>query len=289
MDSTPTERYAVIRKICIAIVLQTAYVILTYKYVPLPESMMFKASGTMPLMTLNENKCSVIPNPDTTGSYYEPVVMSCDASVIEKYSLVSTTEEQIYSSKNMYRNPDHQNGDETMARHRQDDITSDAHRSDEQIPTDHHQDDQPQTRYHCVLFPGHAYIISKFVYTLRWQLLSASTVLLAIIDVALRRLHTKALDPINGHAEHLVEVKVRILQNTLEQLICNLIGQLVLCTYLTEDSMKIIPIIVSLFVFGRLIFKLGYEQCPSRRTYGFAITYIPTFITYMYCLWCAMT
>ena len=126
-------------------------------------------------------------------------------------------------------------------------------------------------------------VTKRLMFTIRWQLLSFFTMFLFMVDVALTRLVSGALDPINGNREHLVLAKAKILTNTVEQIIMNVFGQLVLATYLDSESMKIIPILVTWFVIGRILFKIGY---PRQRTFGVSLTMFSTLATYFYCFYC---
>ena len=126
-------------------------------------------------------------------------------------------------------------------------------------------------------------VTERLMFTIRWQLFSFFTMFLLMVDVALTRLVSGALDPINGNMEHLVLAKAKILTNTVEQIIMNVFGQLVLTTYLDSESMKIIPILVTWFVIGRILFKIGY---PKQRAFGVSLTMTPTLATYVYCFYC---
>ncbi|OWF44146.1 Transmembrane protein 79 [Mizuhopecten yessoensis] len=136
-------------------------------------------------------------------------------------------------------------------------------------------------------FPVMNSITERVVFTLRWQLLGGLTLLMGMMGVmAVRGQSDAAADPVKGNAEHLTQLPQNILQNTLEQFIFHFVGQIVLCTYLSSESMKAIPLLVVLFVVGRILYKIGYQIEPMKRTFGFASTFLPTLATYGYCLYC---
>ena len=116
-------------------------------------------------------------------------------------------------------------------------------------------------------------LIDRLVYTLRLQSFSVLTIIGGILLVALQRYFTIAIDPINGRGEHHVAVSTRYLTNTVEQFIVSAMGQLVLTTYLPEREMKVIPILVLFFVFGRVAFLVGYRKSYLKRTVGFIATF----------------
>ncbi|XP_060069866.1 transmembrane protein 79-like [Ylistrum balloti] len=133
-------------------------------------------------------------------------------------------------------------------------------------------------------------ITERVIFTLRWQLLGGFTLLMGMMGVmGVRGQSDAAADPIKGNAEHLTLLPRNILQNTLEQFIFNFVGQIVLCTYLSAESMKMIPLLVVIFVVSRIIYKIGYQIEPMKRSYGFAGTFLPTMATYAYCMYCLVS
>ena len=133
-------------------------------------------------------------------------------------------------------------------------------------------------------FPSHT---EKLVYTLRWQLFSLMTLLYSVKQVADSRFSSKAIDPVHGSSEHLLIVDTKILQNTLEQVVLNVPVQWILTTYLSASAMpRVIPSLVTIFVLGRILFYIGYHKHPMKRSYGMAMTGVPTVATYFYCLFC---
>lgn len=74
--------------------------------------------------------------------------------------------------------------------------------------------------------------------------------------------------------------------HSLWQVVLSVFAKLILCTYLTQESMKLIPLLVCLFLLGRLTFWIGYLRYPLHRAFGFATTALPTFITLVYCCYC---
>ncbi|XP_048772828.2 transmembrane protein 79-like [Ostrea edulis] len=125
----------------------------------------------------------------------------------------------------------------------------------------------------------------RLVFALRWLFISSLPIVFAIFGVLDVRGNTKAIDPIKGGAENLVELPNRILRNTIEQFSLHAVGVLALTTYLDERSMSNIRALVALFFLGRILFAMGYKSSPSNRGFGFAITFMPTLVTYGYVLY----
>lgn len=125
----------------------------------------------------------------------------------------------------------------------------------------------------------------RIVFTFRWMLISILPLMSAIFDVLNVRGTTNAINPIAGNSEHLVEVPNRILRNGIEQFLLHAIGLLALTTYLDETCMSAIPVLVSMFFVGRVFYSLGFKSSERNRGFGFFITFLPTLITYGYCLY----
>ncbi|CAG2192680.1 unnamed protein product [Mytilus edulis] len=123
----------------------------------------------------------------------------------------------------------------------------------------------------------------RLTYTIRWLFLSSTTIMFAMFGVLNVRGNTDAIDPLNGGSENLVELPNRILRNTTEQFILHASAVLTLSTFMDENSMRNIPLLVILFIIGRLFYAIGFSSAPMNRAFGFSITFIPTFATYAYC------
>ena len=128
----------------------------------------------------------------------------------------------------------------------------------------------------------------RLAFTLQWQALSLAMMVAGIQAVALTRLTTKAIDPLSAQDQDPVAVHSRYLTNTTEQFIISLVGQLMLTTYLSDDQMKIIPILVVTFVIARILFWIGYldnSEGHSNRAFGLAVTFFVTFVPFGYCVY----
>jgi len=115
----------------------------------------------------------------------------------------------------------------------------------------------------------------RVLFTLKWQSLSMLTLLWGIRQVGRIRFSSKAIDPTHPQADALVDVPKRYLQNTLEQLIFSIFGQLILSIHLTNQAPRVIPVLVCLFVIGRIMFWIGYSRDPMKRAPGFFMTFAP--------------
>ena len=82
------------------------------------------------------------------------------------------------------------------------------------------------------------------------------------------------------------------LQNSMEQFILSVMTQLAICTWLTASQMICIPIVVVLFFVGRILYWIGYLN-PTKnrvnRSFGFPLTFIPTTVMIVFCIYKLVT
>lgn len=127
---------------------------------------------------------------------------------------------------------------------------------------------------------------TKLEFTVRYWLLPLIWFKLNIYLVILKRVPSRAVNPLDGH-EHIVEGVKNILTNTLEQMVASLVMQSILISFLTPDEVvNFIPLINLLFFLGRITFWLGY---PLLRTFGFMTTSLPTSVGLGVCVYRCLT
>ena len=49
--------------------------------------------------------------------------------------------------------------------------------------------------------------------------------------------------------------------------------------------LRLLPVLVGLFVVGRVAFWIGYHQSPLSRAFGFATTFYPTVVVLVWVAW----
>ncbi|TRY74827.1 hypothetical protein TCAL_04531 [Tigriopus californicus] len=99
-------------------------------------------------------------------------------------------------------------------------------------------------------------IVDRVVFMTRWQFLTILT-FLHMLQFALHKRGTVAWNPMNPATVKFVEVENRVLTNSVEQLILFLGTTIILTTYLKENQMALIPILIITWCFGRLLFGYG--------------------------------
>ncbi|XP_020628314.1 transmembrane protein 79-like [Orbicella faveolata] len=118
-------------------------------------------------------------------------------------------------------------------------------------------------------------LLDRLVFTLRWLIASLSTVFAGIIWVANTRFRTSAINPLNQSGTKYVGIRSKYLQNTVEQFLLHSFSLVTLSTYLSEENMHLVPLLVVLSSIARLLFAVGYSIDPHKRV-GFVMTFYPT-------------
>jgi len=134
-------------------------------------------------------------------------------------------------------------------------------------------------------------ISDRLIFTLRCNVFSVAFLCGLIGHIGKVRFFSAQRNPLSSTDKDRVEVYCRVLQNTVEQFIVSLVLQLISATWFTEAQMKFIPMIVVLFVVGRLIFLKGYLDPAfghGKRAYGLPLTMQTSFVMLVYCLYRTM-
>ena len=148
-------------------------------------------------------------------------------------------------------------------------------------------------RYLPLPTPTVTHLSDHLLYALKWQLPSVLLIYGSVIKVILKRIQYDAHDPLkqleDKAAADTLEVHRRFLSNTIEQYVINGPALLMLSLYLAPRQLKVIPLLVDLFVFGRITFLYGYldpAKERSSRSFGFVMTFLPTGLVLGYVALC---
>lgn len=84
-----------------------------------------------------------------------------------------------------------------------------------------------------------------------------------------------------GPSSEEIAIPKALLQNSLEQTVLAVGAHLVLATVLRGPELVIIPLLVALYLVGRLTFSLRYSEGAAQRSFGMALTASPTIASYV--------
>ncbi|WP_413167246.1 MAPEG family protein [Capilliphycus salinus ALCB114379] len=118
--------------------------------------------------------------------------------------------------------------------------------------------------------------VERLIFALRWQIIPALMLFAGVATVGNYRFVSPAINPLAKAESEQMQVHLRYLSNTLEQVILFAIASLICATFLDGETIKLIPILSVLFGAGRILFWLGYLQQPMYRALGMGITLYPT-------------
>lgn len=115
-------------------------------------------------------------------------------------------------------------------------------------------------------------VLDRIVFTLRLNVLAALPLFIGLAVIGNARFLSDAIDPLRHHESRSMEIDRRVVGNTLEQNFIFLIGTLALASYLSNETMTLIPALVIVFIIARVAFWIGYHIHPLYRAPGMAAT-----------------
>uniref|UniRef100_A0A3P9J558 Transmembrane protein 79b n=1 Tax=Oryzias latipes TaxID=8090 RepID=A0A3P9J558_ORYLA len=117
----------------------------------------------------------------------------------------------------------------------------------------------------------------RVIYTLRCAFFGVVPVVLGVLVQGAARLRHCALKPLylNGQVDREVKVHEHYVSQSLALFLFYFLQLAVLATYISQDLVKLVPLLTIIFVFGRLIYWLCLALDSSIRGLGFAFSFLP--------------
>jgi hypothetical protein len=126
----------------------------------------------------------------------------------------------------------------------------------------------------------------RLTFVAKWLLVPGFALLVGIGMVANRRFFSSdAIDGTRQPESKALEINLRYNQNTLEQTVLVAIAWPLLAVLLPVSQLGLIPVLAVLFGVGRIAFWIGYLIAPWARAFGFALTFYPTVVAYVWIAW----
>jgi hypothetical protein len=119
---------------------------------------------------------------------------------------------------------------------------------------------------------GMGSVLERIIFTLRLNVLAVIPFFIGVAIVSNERFLSKAIDPLRHVEDRVMEIDGRVVDNTLQQNFVFLVGTLALSTFLSDETIKLIPALVAVFILARIIFWIGYRIDPLYRAPGMAAT-----------------
>ncbi|WOT05825.1 MAPEG family protein [Shewanella youngdeokensis] len=112
----------------------------------------------------------------------------------------------------------------------------------------------------------------------------AAFFLITIIRVGAQRYGNPSENPVDVVASsNSMEIDLRVLSNTHEQLVIFTLNTLALSVLLPYTYLSLLPIYSALFVVGRILFWVAYKHNVLWRAPGFAMGIMPAVVGISYC------
>lgn len=77
-----------------------------------------------------------------------------------------------------------------------------------------------------------------------------------------------------------IAVRAAVLQNSLEQTVLFFAATLILTALLRGSELVLLPVLICLFLLGRVAFAAGYARAAPGRAFGMALTAAPIIVSY---------
>lgn len=122
----------------------------------------------------------------------------------------------------------------------------------------------------------------RIVYTLRCDFWAVFALLAGIGRVAGQRFLSNEIDGTAPARSRALQVNRTYIQNTTEQTLLLLFAHIGLALVVSHELLRLIPILVALFLIGRITFWAGYHHSAQARAFGFATTFYPTVVSLLY-------
>ena len=138
--------------------------------------------------------------------------------------------------------------------------------------------------------PASGSIGDRFTFILPWFLLPALSIILGVFLVMYERFVTEAINPLASIPEtKRMKVFQKYMQNTLEQSVIFILANFALLSVVDLQNITLLPLLAVIFMFGRILFLLGYLYNPIARAPGFALTFYPSVLSIFYTLFKILT
>ncbi|KAI1901478.1 hypothetical protein AGOR_G00034850 [Albula goreensis] len=115
------------------------------------------------------------------------------------------------------------------------------------------------------------------VYTLRCSIFAAVPIVLGVLVLGVSRLRFSSVKPLyDGGAESReVSVHWRYISDSLSLFLLYFLQLAVMATYLSQEQLKVVPLLTIVFAFGRLVYWVSVAMGSSIRGVGFGLSFLP--------------
>ncbi|KAI1885973.1 hypothetical protein AGOR_G00209260 [Albula goreensis] len=118
----------------------------------------------------------------------------------------------------------------------------------------------------------------RLIYTLRCSVFATVPIILGVFVLGVSRLRFFSVKPLcEGEAEEReVSVHRQYVSDSISLFLLYFLQLGVMATYLSQELLKLVPLLTIIFAFGRLIYWLSVAMGSSVRGVGFGFSFLPT-------------
>ncbi|KAL0962261.1 hypothetical protein UPYG_G00337780 [Umbra pygmaea] len=122
----------------------------------------------------------------------------------------------------------------------------------------------------------------RLVYTLRCSFFAVIPLILGVLVLGVARLRYEALSPLYkgkvGEERWEVAVHRNYVGDSLSLFLLYFVQLAVMATYISQDWLKLVPLLTIVFAFGRLIYWVCASLGSSVRSVGFGLSFLPILV-----------
>ncbi|XP_056133838.1 uncharacterized protein LOC130110688 [Lampris incognitus] len=115
---------------------------------------------------------------------------------------------------------------------------------------------------------------SRIAFSLCCCVVAAVPILLAMLSGAVCQFCTGSLNPVEPFPRRRA-IQQLFVSASLEQFLLYALNLVVMATLLPQDELKLVPMLVALFILGRLVYWISLHTCSSWRGLGSGLTMFP--------------
>ncbi|KAM4629594.1 uncharacterized protein ACJ7VT_001848 [Polymixia lowei] len=117
-------------------------------------------------------------------------------------------------------------------------------------------------------------VTGRVVFTLCCCVVAAVPILLAMLTGAVCQFCAGSLNPVEPFPRRRALQKLFVTES-LQQLFLYVLNLLVMASLLPQDQLKLVPMLVAVFIVGRLVYWISLHTCSSWRGFGSGLTVFP--------------
>ncbi|CAL9706192.1 unnamed protein product [Knipowitschia caucasica] len=118
----------------------------------------------------------------------------------------------------------------------------------------------------------------RLVYTLRCSVFATLLIALGYVVLGVSRLRSSEVRPLEASVSNDVTVHRNYVSDSAHLFLLYFLQLGVMATYLSQDQLKLVPLLTVLFCLGRLVYWVAAAFQSSVRAFGFGLCFLPSLV-----------